>query len=83
MGYKLLWDWVLQDLVDYFEVLEIIILFLFEQMDVELKDIIGIGIDFMVCMILLVDSIGQLLCMLLEYEEELYSYVKFWKYYVV
>lgn len=78
-GHKLPRDWALQDPADYLEVLETTIPSLLEQTDVEPKDIIGIGIDFTACTILPVDSTGQPLCMLPEYEEEPHSYVKLWK----
>lgn len=78
-GHKLPRDWSLQDPADYLEVLETTIPSLLEQTDVEPKDIIGIGIDFTACTILPVDSTGQPLCMLPEYEEEPHSYVKLWK----
>ncbi|WP_114151355.1 ribulokinase [Bacillus spizizenii] len=78
-GHKLPRDWALQDPADYLEVLETTIPSLLDQTDVEPKDIIGIGIDFTACTILPVDSTGQPLCMLPEYEEEPHSYVKLWK----
>jgi len=78
-GQKLPRDWALQHPADYLEVLETTIPSLLEQTGVEPKDIIGIGIDFTACTILPVDSTGQPLCMLPEYEEEPHSYVKLWK----
>ncbi|MDO7345800.1 ribulokinase [Bacillus stercoris] len=78
-GQKLPRDWALQHPADYLEVLETTIPSLLEQTGVEPKDIIGIGIDFTACTILPIDSSGQPLCMLPEYEEEPHSYVKLWK----
>ncbi|ARV47020.1 ribulokinase [Bacillus subtilis] len=78
-GQRLPRDWALQHPADYLEVLETTIPSLLEQTGVEPKDIVGIGIDFTACTILPVDSAGQPLCMLPEYEEEPHSYVKLWK----
>ncbi|AUZ27399.1 ribulokinase [Bacillus subtilis] len=78
-GQKLPRDWALQHPADYLEVLETTIPSLLEETGVEPKDVIGIGIDFTACTILPVDSTGQPLCMLPEYEEEPHSYVKLWK----
>ncbi|MBV5123119.1 ribulokinase [Bacillus halotolerans] len=78
-GQKLPRDWALQHPADYLEVLETTIPSLLEQTGVDPKEIIGIGIDFTACTILPVDSEGQPLCMLPEFEEEPHSYVKLWK----
>lgn len=69
-GQKLPRDWALQHPADYLEVLQTTIPSLLEQTGVEPKDIIGLGIDFTACTILPIDSSGQPLCMLPEYEEE-------------
>ena len=78
-GQKLPPDWALQYPRDYIEAMEKTIPQSIRESGIDVKDVIGIGIDFTACTILPVKKDGTPLCDLLEYKHNPHAYVKLWK----
>jgi L-ribulokinase len=72
-------DWALQDPQDYIEVFKHTIPSVIKQSGADVKNIIGIGIDFTACTMLPVRADGTPLCSLPEYRMRPHAWVKLWK----
>lgn len=76
---KLQPDWALQHPMDYIEVLQETIPAVIKEAGIDVKDVIGVGIDFTACTILPIKADGTPLCFMEEYKNSPHSYVKLWK----
>jgi len=72
-------DWALQDPNDYLETFRQAIPRLLNSTEVDLGQIIGIGIDFTSCTMLPTTNDGTPLCFLDEHRREPHAWVKLWK----
>lgn len=72
-------DWALEYPGDYIEVLEEVVPKIVKDSKVAPEDIVGIGIDFTSCTMLLVDEEGTPLCEKEEFRYERNAYAKLWK----
>ena len=72
-------DFALQNPADYIEVLRVTIPAVLQESDVNAVDVIGLGIDFTACTMLPVAADGTPLCMMEEWRENPYAWVKLWK----
>jgi len=78
-GVKLEHDWALQHPGDYIEVLKRSIPSVMKMSNVDIADVIGLGIDFTACTMLPVDDAGVPLCFHPELKDQPHSWVKLWK----
>ncbi|MDV2685632.1 ribulokinase [Alkalihalophilus lindianensis] len=76
---KLGYEWALQHPQDYIEVIERSVPRVLEQSSVKPEDVVGIGIDFTACTMLLIDEQGVPLCLKEEHRNDPHSWVKLWK----
>jgi len=76
---KLKPDWALQHPMDYIEVLQETIPAVIKEAGIDVKDVIGVGIDFTACTILPIKTDGTPLCFMDEYKNLPHAYVKLWK----
>ena len=82
---KMPWDesipesWALQDPRDYLESLEIAVTRAVKAAGIDVKDVVGLGIDFTASTTLPVLGDGTPVCFLPEYERNPHAYVKLWK----
>ncbi|NLS79626.1 MAG: ribulokinase [Chloroflexi bacterium] len=78
-GVKLPPDFALQNPADYIETLRVTIPAVLREAGVSAADVIGIGTDFTACTMLPIDKQGTPLCLLPEWRENPYAWVKLWK----
>ncbi|MDG0790855.1 ribulokinase [Cohnella ginsengisoli] len=78
-GIKLGHDWALQHPDDYLEVLRRSVPAVLAASGVAAEDVIGLGIDFTACTMLLVDASGTPLCFKDEWRDNPHGWVKLWK----
>lgn len=72
-------DWALQHPQDYLDVLSETIPVVLKEANVNVEDVIGLGIDFTACTMLPTDNSGKPLCFYEELKNDPHSYVKLWK----
>ncbi len=72
-------DWALQHPQDYLDVLKETIPEIIKKAGIKPKEIIGVGIDFTACTMMLVDETYTPLCIREEFENNPHAYVKLWK----
>jgi len=72
-------DFALQNPADYIEVLRVTIPAVLREGRVDPGDVIGVGTDFTACTMLPIDEAGTPLCMLPEWRDNPYAWVKIWK----
>jgi len=72
-------DFALQNPADYIETLRTTIPAVLRQSGVSPNDVIGLGIDFTACTMLPVSADGTPLCMLPQWRDNPYAWVKLWK----
>jgi len=78
-GTKLGADFALQHPQDYLDVFAKTVSEVISKANVNIEDIVGVGIDFTACTVLPVLNDGTPLCFLDEYKSEPHAYVKLWK----
>ncbi len=72
-------DFALQNPQDYIEVLKQTIPAVLKESGVAPEDVIGVGTDFTACTMLPTDIAGTPLCMMPEWRNNPYAWVKIWK----
>jgi L-ribulokinase len=72
-------DFALQNPADYIDVLRETIPAVLRQGRVDAADVIGVGTDFTACTMLPIDQAGTPLCMLPQWRDNPYAWVKIWK----
>lgn len=78
-GKKLPPNYALQHPRDYLEVLSLTVRDVIEKSEVDVSEIVGLGIDFTSCTLIPVDKNMQPLCFREEYADTPHAYVKLWK----
>ena len=78
-GTRLKPDWALQHPQDYLDCLKYVIPEAVRLSDVDVKDIVGLGIDFTACTLIPVDKEGWPLCLKPEFEHNPHAWTKLWK----
>ncbi len=72
-------DFALQNPQDYIEVLKRTIPAVLKESGVDPADVVGVGTDFTACTMLPTDKAGTPLCMLPQWRDNPYAWVKIWK----
>lgn len=72
-------DFALQNPQDYIEVLKQTIPAVLKESGVDPADVVGVGTDFTACTMLPTDKAGTPLCMLPQWRDNPYAWVKIWK----
>ncbi|MBN2005196.1 MAG: ribulokinase [Anaerolineae bacterium] len=72
-------DFALQNPQDYIEVLKQTIPAVLKASNVDPEDVIGVGTDFTACTMLPTDIVGVPLCMMPQWRNNPYAWVKIWK----
>lgn len=72
-------DWALENPEDFLNVLKIAVPEAVKKSKVDIKDIIGIGVDFTSCTMMPVSKEGKVLCQYDEYKDRPHAWCKLWK----
>lgn len=72
-------DWALQHPQDYIDCLQFVVRDAVKQAGVSVEDIVGLGVDFTSCTVVVTDKDLTPLCFYPEYASRPHAYVKLWK----